>query len=103
MPEAPKDRRSSQSGKPPTQMMHAVAELENWKLHVLFVVGIVGVVLVILWFVLDSGHEHTKLEMIAAGGIMLLCAFFAFPVGITRLLDKFWPAKWRHDRRTGQH
>ena len=88
-----------QSERPSSAMVHAVEALDKWKLNVMFVVGILGVLLLVIWFIKDSAHAHTKLEFIAAGGIMALCAFFAFPVGITRLMDKFVPAKWRHDRR----
>ncbi|KKK60118.1 hypothetical protein LCGC14_3027580, partial [marine sediment metagenome] len=45
-------------------------------------------------------HEHSTVEFISASVMFGVCAFFAFPVGITRLADKFWPAKWRKERRS---
>ena len=93
-----KDRRS-ESRPIPTVMMQAVAGLEKWKLNVMFVVGISGMGAIVYWFV-SSDHEHSTAELIAAGVGFAGCAFFAFPLGVTRFADKFWPAKWRTERRS---
>jgi len=100
MPSPIKNRRSSQSGKAPTLMVQAVGGLEKWKLNLLFGVGLVGMGGIVYWFILpEEGHDHILSEMIVAGGMFFVCAFFAFPLGITRLADKFWPDRWRHERR----
>lgn len=79
-----------------TLMMKAVRDLEKWKLNVLFGVGIVTMGGIVYWFVFPKeGHEHLLSECIIAGGMFFVAAFFAFPLGITRLADKFWPQKWR--------
>ncbi len=79
-----------------TLMMKAVSDMETWKLNVLFGVGIVTMGGIVYWFVFpEEGHEHMVSEMIVAGIIFFVAAFFAFPLGITRLADKFWPNKWR--------
>ena len=79
-----------------TLMMKAVSEMETWKLNVLFGVGIVTMGGIVWWFVTPKeGHEHMITEMIVAGIIFFVAAFFAFPLGITRLADKFWPEKWK--------
>ena len=79
-----------------TLMMKAVSGLEKWKLNTLFGVGIVTMGGIVYWFVFPTeGHEHMLSEMIVAGIIFFVAAFFAFPLGITRLADKFWPNKWR--------
>ena len=97
----PSQERRSGSGTAPTAMMQAVAGLEKWKLNVMFVVGLAGVAGIVYWFVFgDRGHEHSTVEFISASVMFGVCAFFAFPVGITRLADKFWPAKWRKERRS---
>lgn len=97
-----KDRRS-ESRPIPTVMMQAVAGLEKWKLNVLFVAGLVGMGGISYWFIFPvEGHEHTTIEMIIAAIFFGVFAFFAFPLGITRLADKFWPAKWRVERRSSQ-
>lgn len=101
MPEISKNRRSSKNGKAPTIMMQAVAELDKWKLNVMFFLGLAGMAGLIYWFTLvDGGHTHSAVELIVGAVMFGVCAFFAFPLGITRLADKFWPDKWRRDRRT---
>lgn len=100
MPTLIKNRRSGQSGPTPTVMMQAVNGLEKWKLNVLFVAGLAGAGAIVYWFAFPTaGHEHTVVEFIIAGIFFGVCAFFAFPLGITRLADKFWPSRWRSERR----
>ena len=98
MPAPTEDRRSGSSGAAPTAMMQAVGGVEKWKLNVMFVVGIAGLAAIVFWFV-TSDHEHSVAELIAAGVGFGVCAFFAFPLGVTRFADKFWPNKWRTERR----
>jgi len=99
MPEI-KNRRS-QSGKPPTLMMQAVGGMEKWKLNLMFGVGLVGMGGLVYWFAFgDRGHDHSVTELIVAAVMFGVCAFFAFPLGVTRLADKFWPDRWRSERRT---
>jgi len=98
MPIDTPERRSGQ-GKAPTMMVQAVGGLEKWKLNVMFVVGILGMGAIVFWFV-SSDHEHSVAELIASGVGFAGSAFFAFPLGVTRFADKFWPDKWRKDRRT---
>ena len=94
------ERRSGQ-GKTPTVMMQAVDGMEKWKLNVMFVLGLADMAGIVYWFAFgDRGHEHSAVEFIVAAVIFGIGAFFAFPLGITRLLDKTWPDKWRKDRRT---
>ena len=81
-----------------TLMTTAVSAMDKWKLNVLFGVGLVGMGGIVFWFVFpEEGHTHLVSEMIVAGGMFFVCAFFAFPLGITRLADKFWPKRWKHD------
>ncbi len=88
-------------GKAPTVMMQAVNGMEKWKLNVMFLVGLAGMGGLVYWFTFgDRGHDHSMSEFIVAGIMFGVCAFFAFPLGITRLADKYMPAKWRKDRRT---
>ena len=90
MPEAPKRT----SGLTP--MIKAVESMDKWKTNVMFVLGLAAMGAVVYWFVFpDEGHEHGMVEMVGAGGIFVLSAFFAFPLGITRFIDKFMPGKWR--------
>ena len=96
-----KNRRSGQSQPIPTAMMQAVNSMEKWKLNVMFVVGLAGMGGMVYWFSFgDRGHDHGVVEFIVAGVMFAVCAFFAFPLGITRLADKYVPAKWRTERRT---
>ncbi len=97
MPEI-QDRRSGRAGTAPTAMMQAVGAVEKWKLTVMFFAGLSGVSLIGYWFAF-SKHEHGTVELIIAAIMFGVFAFFVFPVGITRLADKFWPDKWRKDRR----
>ena len=93
------ERRSGQ-GKAPTVMMQAVNGMEKWKLNVMFLVGLAGMAGLVYWFTFgDRGHDHSMSEFIVSGVMFGVCAFFAFPLGITRLADKFWPERWRRDRR----
>ncbi len=93
------ERRSGQ-GKAPTVMMQAVAGMATWKLNAMFVVGLAGMFGLVYWFAFgDRGHEHSMVEFIVAAIMFGVCAFFAFPLGITRLADKYVPDKWRKDRR----
>lgn len=79
-----------------TLMMKAVADLDTWKLNALFGVGLLGIGGIVYWFIFpEEGHTHVLAEMIVAGGMFFICAFFAFPLGITRLADKFWPERWK--------
>ena len=79
-----------------TLMMKAVNDLDKWKLNVLFGVGLVGIGGLVYWFVFpEEDHAHTTIEMIVGAIFFGVCAFFAFPLGITRLADKFWPEKWK--------
>lgn len=81
-------------------MTQAVAGLAKWKLNVLFGVGLAGMGAIVYWFAFPGeGHEHGAMELTIAAIMFGVCAFFAFPLGITRLADKFWPQKWR--RRDG--
>ncbi len=94
------DRRSGQQAAIPTIMMQAVDWLEKWKLNVMFVAGLAGTVGIVYWFAFgDRGHQHSTVELIISAIMFGVCAFFAFPLGITRLADNFWPEKWRKDRR----
>ena len=94
-----KERRS-QSRPIPTVMMQAVNGMSVWKLNSMFFVGLAGMGGLVYWFAFgDRGHDHSMSEFIMAGVMFGVCAFFAFPLGITRLADKFWPAKWRTERR----
>ena len=100
MPSRATPERRSGKGEAPTAMMQAVAGMEKWKLNIMFGVGLVGAVGIIYWFVFgDRGHDHNVVELIIAAIMFGVCAFFVFPVGITRLADKLWPAKWRQERR----
>ncbi len=100
MPEHKPERRSSQEGKAPTLMMQAVADLEKWQCNVMFIVGLAGMAGIVYWFAFgDRGHQHSMTEFIVASIMFGVCAFFAFPLGITRLADKFWPERWRRERR----
>lgn len=83
--------------RPSSKMKHMVDDLETWKKNVMFVIGMAGVAFLVWWFISDGDHVHSKLELLAAGGASLLCAWLAFPVGVTRMLDKFVPSKFRHD------
>ena len=95
-----KERRS-ESRPIPTLMMQAVSGMAKWKLDVMFVVGLAGMGGLVYWFAFgDRGHDHNMAEFIVAAIMFGVCAFFAFPLGITRLADKFWPAKWRTERRS---
>ena len=83
-----------------TVMIQAVGGMAAWKLTVMFVVGLAGMGGLVYWFAFgDRGHEHSMTEFIVGGVMFGVCAFFAFPLGITRLADKFWPEKWRRERR----
>ncbi len=93
------ERRSGRAGVAPTGMMQAVGGMAKWKLNVMFVVGLVGMGLVSYWF---AFYEHDgKIELIVGAIMFLIFAFFAFPLGITRLADKYVPDKWRKERRGG--
>ena len=93
------DRRSDQ-GQIPTAMMQAVSGMSTWKLNVMFVAGLSFMACIVYWFAFPAeGHEHGKVELMGAGGAFAISAFFVFPLGITRLADKFWPARWRTERR----
>lgn len=95
-----KERRS-ESRPIPTAMMQAVSGVSTWKLNVMFIVGLAGMAGLVYWFTFgDRGHDHSMSEFIVSGVMFGVCAFFAFPLGITRLADKFWPDAWRKDRRT---
>ncbi|KKL69653.1 hypothetical protein LCGC14_2112720 [marine sediment metagenome] len=94
------NRRSNQAGQLPTPMMQAVSGVEKWKLNVMFVVGLAGMGGLVYWFVFgDRGRDHSTPEFVMAGIMFVVSAFFAFPIGVTRFADKFWPNKWRRDRR----
>ena len=94
-----KDRRS-ESRPIPTVMMQAVNGMSEWKLNVMFFVGLAGMGGLVYWFAFgDRGHDHSMSEFVVAGIMFGVCAFFAFPLGITRLADKFWPERWRTERR----
>ena len=89
------DRRSGQSRPIPTVMMQAVGGMSAWKLNIMFIVGLAGMAGLMYWFAFgDRGHDHSVPEFITAGVMFGVFAFFAFPLGITRLADKFWPARW---------
>ena len=92
--------RRSESRSIPTVMMQAVAGVKKWKLTVMFFLGLAGMGGLVYWFAFgDQGHDHSMAEFVVASIMFGVCAFFAFPLGITRLADKFWPAKWRTERR----
>ena len=92
--------RRSESRPIPTVMMQAVNGMSEWKLNSMFFVGLAGMGGLVYWFAFgDRGHDHSMSEFVMAGVMFGVCAFFAFPLGITRLADKFWPAKWRTERR----
>lgn len=77
-------------------MGKAVGGMEKWKLNVMFVVGLAGAGAIVYWFAFPAeGHEHGMVEMFVAAGFFAVGAFFAFPLGITRLAEKFWPEKWK--------
>ena len=100
MPAPAKNRRSGQLGQAPTVMMQAVASMERWKLNVMFVVGLAGMTGFVYWFAFgDRGHEHSVTELVVSAIMFCVCAFFAFPLGISRLADKYVPDKWRRERR----
>ena len=93
--------RRSESRPIPTVMMQAVSGVSAWKLNVMFFLGLAGMGGLVYWFAFgDRGHDHNTAEFIMAGIMFGVCAFFAFPLGITRLADKFWPARWRTERRS---
>lgn len=93
--------RRSESRPIPTVMMQAVNSMSEWKLNVMFFVGLAGMGGLVYWFAFgDRGHDHSMSEFVMAGVMFGVCAFFAFPLGITRLADKYLPDKWRKDRRT---
>ena len=96
------NRRSGRAGTAPTGMMQAVGGLEKWKLTVMFFVGLLGMAALGWWFAFAT-HEHSTVELIIAAIMFGVFAFFVFPLGITRLADKFWPDKWRKDRRSSQN
>ena len=75
-------------------MMKAWEGLEKWKRNVMFIVGLGGMGSVTYWFVAVA-DKPGMVPLIGAGGIFLISAFFTFPLGITRFLDKFLPGKWR--------
>ena len=92
--------RRSESRPIPTVMMQAVNGMSAWKLNVMFFVGLAGMGGLVYWFAFgDRGHDHSMAEFIVAGVMFGVCAFFAFPLGVTRLADKFWPERWRTERR----
>ena len=94
------ERRSGQAGQLPTAMVQAVRGLEKWKLNIMFVIGLAGMAGLVYWFTFgDRGHDHSTPEFIFAGLMFMGCAFFAFPLGTTRLADKYVPDKWRRDQR----
>ena len=79
-----------------TAMMKAVGRMEKWKMNVMFVLGLPGMGGIVYWFVTpEEGHDHGMVELFTAAGFFGVCAFFVFPLGITRLADKFWPDKWK--------
>lgn len=95
MDPVPEKRRSG------TPMMKAVAGMSTWKSAVMFVVGLAGMAGLVYWFAFgDRDHDHSVPEFIMASVMFGVCAFFAFPLGITRLADKFWPARWRTEGRS---
>ena len=72
----------------------------NLFLNVMFIAGLAGMAAIVYWFAFPApGHQHGAMELTIAAIIFGVCAFFTFPLGITRLADKFWPDKWRRDRR----
>ena len=94
-----KERRS-ESRPIPTAMMQAVSGMSAWKLNFMFFLGLAGMGGLVYWFAFgDRGHDHSVPEFVMAGIMFGVCAFFAFPLGITRLADKYLPAKWRTERR----
>jgi len=105
-PQIPKDRRQNDQTLPPTMMMQAVKKTEKWKLNILFIVGVLGFIGLVVWFMLhgEEGHKHTVIEVAFAGGAAFVCAFFAFPLGIMRMIDKMpLPGFLRRDRRNGKN
>ena len=93
--------RRSESRPIPTVMMQAVSGVSAWKLNIMFFLGLAGMGGLVYWFAFgDRGHEHSMVEFVVSAIMFGVCAFFAFPLGITRLADKFWPAKWRTERRS---
>ena len=93
--------RRSESRPIPTVMMQAVSGMSTWKLNIMFFLGLAGMGGLVYWFAFgDRGHDHSVPEFVMAAIMFGVCAFFAFPLGITRLADKFWPARWRTERRS---
>lgn len=83
-------------------MVHAVVGMERWKLNVMFVAGLAGMAAIVYWFAFPAPeHDHSVVEFVIAGVFFFVCAFFAFPLGVTRLADKFWPERWRKDQGGG--
>lgn len=94
------ERRSGQYVQLPNPMLVIVRDLPPWKLHVMFFFGLAGAAAILYWFAFPApGHEHGKLELTTAAIFFGGCTFFAFPVGVAKLLDMLWPAKWRIDPR----
>jgi len=70
-----------------TTITKAVHELPTWKLTTMFIFGLAGSGAIVRWFVTLDGSPSLP-ELIGAGVLFLVCAFFIFPRGMAAFLGK---------------